>query len=243
MVGKITRTDMAASLREENVDRLKTTEAGVSSTLYLHLKSLFAGLEQASAHARGRLLDLGCGNKPYRTMFAGRVSEHVGCDMVQSSEHCVDILCPATAIPMADETFDTVLCTQVIEHVAEHKLVLREAFRLLKPGGILILSAPMYWPLHEEPYDFFRFTRHGLDYLLKETGFNRVATIPNGGKWALAGQALVHCLVTTRFCDWAVTRNIILPSVNRAFGWLDDHHCNHNNPMNYVVVASRPARS
>ena len=98
----------------------------------------------------------------------------------------------------------------------------------------------MYWPLHEEPYDFFRFTKHGLDYLpLKETGFVQVESIPNGGKWALAGQALVHCLVTTRFCDWTITRKIVLPSVNRAFAWIDGKHTNHNNPMNYVVVARK----
>lgn len=215
----------------------------VSNALYLHLKPLFAGLQQASAHARGRMLDIGCGNKPYQTMFARRVSEHVGCDVVQSSEQRVDILCPATAIPIEDGAFDTVLCTQVIEHVADHKLVLQEAFRLLKSDGTLILSAPMYWPLHEEPYDFFRFTRHGLDYLLEEAGFTRVETIPNGGKWALAGQALIHCLTTTRFYYWAITRTMIVPFVNRAFAWLDNKHCNHNNPMNYVVVARKPGRS
>ena len=126
---------MTTLAREEHVDRLRTTEVGVSSTLYLHLKPLFAGLEQASAYARGRMLELGCGNKPYQAMFARRISAHIGCDVVQSSERCVDILCPATAIPLDDSSFDTVLCTQVIEHVADHKLVLKEAFRLLKPGG------------------------------------------------------------------------------------------------------------
>lgn len=238
-----TRTDMNQSPREQDIHRLSTSEVGLSSALYLHLKPLFAALEQASVHARGRMLDIGCGNKPYQTMFAAHVSEHIGCDVVQSSEHRVDVLCLATAIPIEDGSFDTVLCTQVLEHVADHKRVLGEAFRLLKPEGTLILSAPMYWPLHEEPHDFFRFTKHGLDYLLEEVGFTPVETIPNGGKWALAGQALIHCLVTTRFYYWPVTRKMAVPLVNRAFSWLDTRHCNHNNTMNYVLVARKLTQS
>jgi SAM-dependent methyltransferase len=234
---------MSTTTRDEDVHRLKTSHVGIDSALYLHLLPLFAGLEQASAHARGRMLDIGCGNKPYQSMFAPRISEHLGCDVVQSDEHRVDILCPATAIPLPDDAFNTVLCTQVIEHVGDHKGVIKEAFRLLKDDGVLILSAPMYWPLHEEPYDFFRFTKYGLDYLLSEVGFIRVETIPNGGKWALTGQALMHSMVTTRFYHWPLTRKIVVPFVNRVFYWLDRKYPNFNNPMNYVVVARKPLRA
>jgi SAM-dependent methyltransferase len=228
--------------RQTDVHRLKSVHVEADSTLYLHLRSLFDGIKRASWQARGRMLDIGCGNKPYQSVFAPRVSEHVGCDVVQSDEHRVDIFCPATDIPLPDSSFDTVLCTQVIEHVANHQGVIKEAVRLLKDGGVLILSAPMYWPLHEEPYDFFRFTKHGLTHILEEAGFVRLEIVPNGGKWALTGQALVHCLVTTRFVHWKITSKALLPLVNRIFAWLDDKYPNYNNTMNYVVVAHKPVR-
>jgi SAM-dependent methyltransferase len=224
---------------EEGVDRLSTNSVGIDSPLYLHLRSLFADLENASVHAHGRMLDLGCGNKPYEKMFAGRISEHVGCDIVQSNERRVDIICPATEIPLENGAFDTVLCTQVIEHVADHRAVLSEAFRLLKPGGVLIVSAPMYWPLHEEPYDFFRFTRHGLRHLLEQIGFANLEIVNNGGKWALCGQVLIQTFVTTRFASWFLTRKVIVPSINRIFAALDRKFPNAGNPMNYVVVARK----
>jgi SAM-dependent methyltransferase len=236
----VTRMPSAATPgRQAGVDRLSINSVGIDSPLYLHLHSLFADLEKASEHACGRMLDLGCGNKPYEKMFAGRVSEHLGCDIVQSNERRVDVICPATEIPLTDGSFDTVLCTQVIEHVADHQGLLSEAYRLLKPGGVLIVSAPMYWPLHEEPYDFFRFTRHGLRHLLEKIGFTELEITNNGGKWALCGLVLIQTFVTTRFASLFLTRKVVIPAINRLFAALDRKFPNAGNPINYVVVARK----
>jgi SAM-dependent methyltransferase len=223
------------AIREEGVARLKTYHVDVSHPDFLHYRSLFADLETAVIHAHGRLLDIGCGNKPYERMFADRISEYVGCDVVQSSERCVDVICPATAIPLRDASFDTVLSTQVIEHVADHRGMLREAFRLLQRNGILILSGPMYWPLHEEPYDFLRFTEHGLRYLLEDIGFIVIKIKNNGGKWALAGQVFIHAIQNTR-----LQRKSLIRTINRIFAYLDDRRAHRDNTMNYVVVARKP---
>jgi SAM-dependent methyltransferase len=153
----------------------------------------------------------------------------------------VDIICPATAIPLADNSFDTVLCTQTIEHVYDHQKLLAEAFRLLKPGGYLILSGPFYWPLHEEPHDFFRFTRYGFEELLRSTGFSVQSVEENGGSWSLAGQALVHALCYSKL--WPVQflfnklRLYIL--FNLIFGALEAIDHNPISTTNYVVVAQK----
>lgn len=203
---------------------------------FLHYRSLFSDLKGASVHARGRLLDIGCGNKPFQKMFDGRVHEHVGCDVVQSSESRVDVICAATDLPFADASYDTVLITQVIEHVADHQAMLREAFRVLRSDGVLILSGPMYWPLHEEPYDFFRFTEYGLRFLLKTVGFVEIKIVNDGGKWALCGQVLVHTVRDTR-----LHYEFLIRAINRIFAYLDDRHPARSNTMNYVVVARKPA--
>ncbi len=221
------------------MNRLKDSQVSIQNSLYLHLNPLFADLKAASVHARGRMLDIGCGNKPYEKMFAGRVSEHFGCDISQSDAHRVDVICPANEIPLPDASFDTVLCTQVIEHVADHQGVISEAFRLLKPGGVLILSGPMYWPLHEEPYDFFRFTEHGLRHLLTRAGFSAMQIKNNGGKWALCGTVLIQTLVTSRFASNPLANRLAVPLINRVFSTLDNKFPNRSNPMNYVVVARK----
>ncbi|MEI9956305.1 MAG: class I SAM-dependent methyltransferase [Ferruginibacter sp.] len=100
-----------------------------------------------------------------------KITDYTGCDIIQSDLQKVDILCEANKIPLADNTFDTVFSTQTIEHVADHQGVINEAYRLLKPGGAIIVSAPLYWHLHEEPYDFFRFTKYGFEYIFNKAGF------------------------------------------------------------------------
>ena len=175
-------------MRSNKVKRLNRVTTDLSDPDYLVYKFLFRDLKLAIAsHARGDVLDIGCGNKPYESLFSG-IDSYTGCDIAQSSEEKVEVLCPSTAIPLPDASFNTVFSTQVLEHVEDHGKMLDEAFRLLKPGGAIILSAPMMWPHHEVPYDFFRFTRYGLEFLFHKAGFSDIEILQNGGKWATIGQ-------------------------------------------------------
>jgi SAM-dependent methyltransferase len=223
--------------RERGVGRLNDYHVDVSHAWFLHYRSLFSDLEKASLRSHGKMLDVGCGNKPFAGMFERRVSEHIGCDVVQSSESRADVICLATDLPFTNSSYDTVLITQVIEHVADHQSLLREAFRVLRGGGVLILSGPMYWPLHEEPHDFFRFTEHGLRFLLQRTGFVEIEVVNNGGHWALCGQVLIHTLSATRLGGY----ESLVRTINRVFAYLDDRRPTRDNPMNYVAVAEKPA--
>src|ERR1700734_2910505 len=105
------------AIREEGLGRISDYHVDENHPYFLHFRTLFADLEKAAQCAHGRLLDIGCGNKPYEKMFVDRISEYVGCDIIQSSNKRVDVICPANAIPLKSEAFNTVLCTQVIEHV------------------------------------------------------------------------------------------------------------------------------
>ena len=175
-------------MRQENIPRLTYLDTNIKDPYYLHFKFLFEDVKAAvRKYAKGDILDIGCGNKPYEPLFQG-MGKYVGCDVIQSSSHKVDILCLSTAIPLPDEQFDTVFCTQVMEHVEDHQKMLGEAYRLLRKGGKIILSVPMAWEHHEVPYDFFRFTKYGLTYVFEKAGFKILEIKSNGGKWALLGQ-------------------------------------------------------
>jgi SAM-dependent methyltransferase len=139
----------------------------------------------AREHARGRLVDIGCGLKPYRRLFAGFVTEHVGVDHPDSphADTAVDVLATAYAIPEPDASYDTALMSEVLEHLERPLDALREAHRLLRPGGKIILTTPLVWVLHEEPRDFYRYTPYALEHLLADAGFAEIRVEPISGQW------------------------------------------------------------
>ncbi|HWE12000.1 MAG TPA: class I SAM-dependent methyltransferase, partial [Solirubrobacteraceae bacterium] len=141
----------------------------------------------APEHIGGRLLDVGCGLKPYRPLLAPYITEHVGVDHPESPHALtsVDVLATAYDIPLEDRSFDTILMTEVLEHLERPADAMAEAFRLLRPGGRLILTTPFIWTLHEAPRDFYRFSPFGLRYLAEQAGFAAVAVTPLAGQWTM----------------------------------------------------------
>jgi SAM-dependent methyltransferase len=150
----------------------------------------------ARTYARGRLLDIGCGSKPWAGLFSEFVAEHVGVDHVPSrrNPHAVDVLATAYDVPLPDEYADTILMTSVLEHLEEPERGLRECYRLLKPGGHLVMTAPFIWPIHEEPRDFFRYSPYGLRYLLEQAKFEVIEVLPLGGAWTTFSIELSYAL-------------------------------------------------
>ncbi len=111
--------------------------------------------------------------------FSSHAHAHIGVDR----HDLADVLADAHDVPLDDEYADTVLMNEVLEHLERPADSIREAYRLLKPGGYLILDTPFIWPIHEAPRDFFRFTPFGLRYLLESAGFEVVELIPLTGAW------------------------------------------------------------
>jgi SAM-dependent methyltransferase len=116
------------------------------------------------------VLDVGAGDAPYRELFSAQ--RYVTLDHDQSPHGGdVDIVGSADSIPTADASFDVVLCTQVLEHVAEPLAVLGEFHRVLTPAGKVIATVPFAWEEHELPHDYFRYTKPGIEHLLERAGF------------------------------------------------------------------------
>lgn len=147
-------------------------------------------------HLKGRLIDIGCGIKPYEKLLAPLVSVHVGVDHSGSlhGSSRVDLSGTAYKIPVEDASFDSALCTAVLEHLEEPEQALRECHRVLKAGGHALYSVPFIWHLHEEPRDFYRFSKYGLQYLFEKTGFEVVEMKALSGFWVTFGQLFVYNL-------------------------------------------------
>jgi SAM-dependent methyltransferase len=124
-----------------------------------------------------RVLDVGAGEAPYRELF----DEHTYvtldyADTPHSGQ--VDLQGAADSIPTDAGSFDAIVCTQVLEHVPRPLQALREFRRVLRPGGALIATVPFAWEEHETPYDFYRYTRYGVEQLLSDSAFTEIEVRP-----------------------------------------------------------------
>lgn len=138
---------------------------------FLARSALRDAMKECAPQLSGRLLDVGCGTKPYRELF--NVSEYVGLDIdneLTRDRGIADYFYDGTHFPFEDESFDAVLCNQVLEHVFNPDGFLLEIRRVLRPGGKLLLTVPFVWDEHEQPYDYARYSSFGLEALIQKQG-------------------------------------------------------------------------
>ncbi|HTM92545.1 MAG TPA: methyltransferase domain-containing protein [Flavisolibacter sp.] len=237
-------------MSREKLSRISDWHVKSKNPLYIHYYFLNRDIKDAVVnYAKGDFLDMGCGNKPYEGLYKPLTASQIGCDIVQSDQNSVDVICPATDLKFEDNRFDSVLCTQVLEHVFEHDKLMKEAFRVLRPGGHLILTVPFAWELHEEPYDFFRYTKHALKQLFEQTGFEIDYIKPNGGKWAAIYQ-LRNNMMYSSFQKRKTFLNKLkkllymelrLTQLRNHFAiWMDKQFYDEGFTLNYIVVAHKP---
>lgn len=194
-------------------------------------------------HAHGRILDAGAGSLAYTHLLTERASEYISLDIADSRARPT-VVGTVLSLPFVDASFDTVFCSQVLEHVPEPKVALKEIERILVPGGVLILTAPHLAYLHNEPHDYFRFTRHGLAHLCNEVGLQVEEIRPAGGLLSFLGH--IPSMVGKAFLrpvpivyDAFLTLNAVW---SRTVAWLDERIERRKLfALNYVVVARKSA--
>ena len=136
----------------------------------------------------GELLDVGCGRMPYRSEILNQthVSKYTGLDietaLVYDKAVQPDHTWDGVTMPFADQSFDCVIATEIFEHVPDMPLLLKEIYRVLRPGSTLYFTTPFIWPYHETPYDMQRWTAFGLRMHLKQAGFETVS-VDSLGNW------------------------------------------------------------
>lgn len=125
-----------------------------------------------------RVLDVGCGDKPYYPYFADAAATYVGVDVVPGPQ--VDLVGGVEALPVPDASFDLVLCTQVLEHVDSPARAIAELRRVTAPGGRVLLSTHGVQVYHPSPGDYWRWTRTGLEKAFRENGSWAEVTVRPG---------------------------------------------------------------
>lgn len=167
---------------------------------YLIRRGLASAIRERAVAMKGKLLDFGCGARPYESIF--EVEEYIGLDIEESGHPSkgkrADIYYDGKTIPLADASVDHVFAAEVFEHVFNPVELFREILRVLKPGGTFLMTCPFIWPLHEEPYDYARYTPYALEAMLSEAGFKSASTEKAGHPVeAMLQLGLMYCIAYT----------------------------------------------
>lgn len=171
----------------------------------------------------GTFLDVGCGVQPYRPLLTAppsKITRYVGMDLAANAVKTYravepDVQWDGRTIPLADASMDSAMATEVLEHCPDPVGVLREVHRVLLPGAAFFFTVPFLWPLHDVPYDEYRYTPFALERMLKEAGFRETMVRPLGGWDASLAQMLGLWALRRPMPAWkrSVVKRITLPIV------------------------------
>jgi len=205
----------------------------------------FVAKQAGVLDADSRVLDAGAGECRHAAAFAGQ--RYFGTDNGQGDRFRwdyskLDFFSDLERLPIADDCIGIVVNINVLEHVSDPARVLGECHRVLRPGGKLLLVAPQSWLMHQAPHDYFRYTRHGLEFLLQKSGFRSIEIDAIGGTfWNLGSRSLY---ILTHFDGKRLPLAVLLAPI---FGFLIPLACyyldkldrRHWDTLGYKVVATK----
>jgi SAM-dependent methyltransferase len=154
---------------------------------YANVRLLLGAVRRALCNFKGEVLDVGCGRMPYKSLILSepsRATHCIGLDLPANDYGSPDLVWDGRTIPLPDSSVDGAILTEVLEHCPDAEVVLREVLRVLRPGGFLFLTVPFIWPIHDVPYDEFRYTPFSLRRILENVGFPNPSIEATGGRHA-----------------------------------------------------------
>lgn len=208
-------------------------------------------MRKAKEYVKGVCLDIGAGKAPYKRYLEPRCEKYIITDSEKTHSHMFKdsgtgfVVAEATALPFDDKSIDTVVLTQVLEHVFEYENALGEAVRVLKAEGIVLLSVPFIYHAHATPYDFHRFSEYGLKALLQKHGLEVLEWHYQGYLGTTLFSIINGFLWEQLACIRSLRNTVLLPFIlalftcNNIFGLiLDLIPAKHFSP-NFFVVARK----
>jgi SAM-dependent methyltransferase len=215
----------------------------LSAIFYAHY-TLLAPLIRETA--RGKFIDLGCGTAPFWPVVIEQVASYDGFDLWPRSDK-VTLVGDLQRLEMVrDNSYDSAICIEVLEHLPEPMLAIASIQRILKPGGVVVISVPHLSRLHDLPHDYYRFTEYGLRYLLGQGGLEVVKLQPKGGLFTFLAHQLSTILLAVA---WTMPLlKLPLLAFNRWVLVLGAFYADRllgtasTFPQGYVVVARKPLK-
>lgn len=201
-------------------------------------------IKKYSHYIDGIVLDAGSGDgERYKNLF--KFDKYVTLDI--DSSHGADIVGSIENIPFESESFDSIISTQVLEHVKNPQKAANEFYRVLKPGGHCLVTVPQLNELHEEPNDYFRFTKFGLKEIFENSGFKIILMEKRGGFWTANTQMKTRYIIDL----FNLNRHTWLAKIFNPFflicGWLsifidelDKSRANQKHTLGWLAIIQKP---
>lgn len=199
-------------------------------------------IKKFSSYIKGDILDVGSGKSDrYSRLF--KFNKYIRLDIDPGCEP--DIVADAQNIPLSDKSFDSVISTQGLEHMPNPLRAITEFFRVLKENGHCLVTVPFFNEMHEEPHDYWRFTRYSLEMMFKEAGFKIISIEPRGGFFSVIAQLCTRYFIN-RFSLFETKFGIIANPFLKLFGLImicldkiDKSRSNRKFSIGWIVVASK----
>jgi SAM-dependent methyltransferase len=187
-----------------------------------------------------RVLDAGAGERVHAKYFEGRhyLAVDLGVGDASWDYGKLDAIADLTALPFREASFDACINIVTLEHVREPGCALQEIEHALKPGGRLLLIVPHEWEVHQSPHDYFRYTRHGVTYLLKKAGFLEFDIQPVGGYFRLISRRLLNGLQFFPGPLFFVAALFLAPPA-LVLPWFDSLDRERNFTLGYICIARK----
>jgi SAM-dependent methyltransferase len=196
-----------------------------------------------AAHGRGRLLDLGCGKVPlyaaYRELIDDVVCVDWG-DSLHGSKHVDFVRDLNQDLDLQAEHFDTVVLSDVLEHIRKPEKLLAQVHGLLRPGGAVIIGVPFFYWIHEDPYDYYRYTRFALTSMAQESGFDVCYLEETGGAPEILADLTGKLMAPIPILQRGFVRYARALRATRLVRKLTQR-TKHKFPLGYLMVARKPA--
>jgi SAM-dependent methyltransferase len=194
-------------------------------------------------YVKGDLLDLGCGKAPLYGIYS-QFTENICCADWENSLHGVshlDVICNLNEpLPFDNASFDTIILSDVLEHIAEPKQLFAEMHRILRPNGKILLNVPFFYWVHEAPHDYYRYTQFALRKFAKDTSFNIVELSARGGIAACFADVAGKCLALTVPLIGRSFARILQKIVYKFFGHSKKiSNLNTSFPLVYMMILQK----